>query len=121
MTQAVAGALLLDARVIDDPYPFYAQLRAEAPVWEDANRKGCSIAVPCSLIGEILRHPMHQQQAQASERTFFRAGRHVGISLDAWVEHRPAIHHLGDHPVGRNPQADRYRSPGAAVNRNIGQ
>jgi cytochrome P450 len=29
----IAGTSLLDARVVDDPYPFYRQLRAEAPVW----------------------------------------------------------------------------------------
>jgi cytochrome P450 len=30
----ISGTLLLDQKVIDDPYPFYRQLRAEAPVWE---------------------------------------------------------------------------------------
>ena len=34
MTQAISGTLLLDSKVIDDPYPFYRRLRAEAPVWE---------------------------------------------------------------------------------------
>jgi len=34
MTQAIAGTLLLDSKVIDDPYPLYCRLRAEAPVWE---------------------------------------------------------------------------------------
>jgi cytochrome P450 len=34
MTRGISGTLLLDAQVIDDPYPFYRQLRAEAPVWE---------------------------------------------------------------------------------------
>lgn len=34
MTQVVSGTLLLDSTVIDDPYPFYGRLRAEAPVWE---------------------------------------------------------------------------------------
>ena len=34
MTQVVSGTLLLDSTVIDDPYPFYRRLRAEAPVWE---------------------------------------------------------------------------------------
>jgi cytochrome P450 len=34
MTRGISGTLLLDSRVIDDPYPFYRQLRAEAPVWE---------------------------------------------------------------------------------------
>jgi cytochrome P450 len=34
MTEPIAGTLLLDPAVIDDPYPFYGQLRAQAPVWE---------------------------------------------------------------------------------------
>jgi cytochrome P450 len=33
MTLEISGATLLDPKVIDDPYPFYRQLRAEAPVW----------------------------------------------------------------------------------------
>jgi cytochrome P450 len=32
--QGVSGTLLLDSKVIDDPYPFYDQLRAQSPVWE---------------------------------------------------------------------------------------
>jgi cytochrome P450 len=34
VTQELSAALLLDSTVIDDPYPFYRRLRAEAPVWE---------------------------------------------------------------------------------------
>jgi cytochrome P450 family 144 len=34
MTEPISGTLLLDPEVIDDPYPFYGQLRAQAPVWE---------------------------------------------------------------------------------------
>ena len=34
MTQDIPGTLLLDPNVIEDPYPFYRRLRAEAPVWE---------------------------------------------------------------------------------------
>jgi len=33
MTQEIPGELLLDPQVLDDPYPFYARLREEAPVW----------------------------------------------------------------------------------------
>ncbi|HEX3461509.1 MAG TPA: hypothetical protein VHT49_11435, partial [Acidimicrobiales bacterium] len=33
MTAEISGARLLDPEVIDDPYPFYGQLRTEAPVW----------------------------------------------------------------------------------------
>ena len=33
MTDPIAGTLLLNEVVIDDPYPFYRRLQAEAPVW----------------------------------------------------------------------------------------
>jgi cytochrome P450 family 144 len=34
VTPGISPTLLLNANVIDDPYPFYRRLRAEAPVWE---------------------------------------------------------------------------------------
>ena len=34
MTTQLSGTLLLDPAVIDDPYPFYRDLQARAPVWE---------------------------------------------------------------------------------------
>ena len=34
MTTQLPGTLLLDPAVIDDPYPFYRDLQARAPVWE---------------------------------------------------------------------------------------
>jgi cytochrome P450 family 144 len=34
VTEPIPGTLLLDANVIDDPYPFYRLLHAHAPVWE---------------------------------------------------------------------------------------
>src|SRR5271169_3690521 len=34
MGPTISGTLLLDPAVIDDPYPFYGQLRTLAPVWE---------------------------------------------------------------------------------------
>ncbi len=36
MTEGIAADLLLTPSVIDDPYPFYRRLRAEAPVWDVA-------------------------------------------------------------------------------------
>src|SRR5262249_49550140 len=33
MNQEIPGALLLDRKVIEDPYPFYRQLHRYAPVW----------------------------------------------------------------------------------------
>jgi cytochrome P450 len=34
VTLRISATLLLDSDVVDDPYPFYSQLRAQAPVWE---------------------------------------------------------------------------------------
>lgn len=34
MNKELSGTLLLDPAVIDDPYPFYRDLQARAPVWE---------------------------------------------------------------------------------------
>jgi cytochrome P450 family 144 len=34
MSTQLSGTLLLDPAVIDDPYPFYSELQARAPVWE---------------------------------------------------------------------------------------
>ncbi len=34
MTEGIPPTLLLDSTVIDDPYPFYRRLLAEAPVWK---------------------------------------------------------------------------------------
>lgn len=33
MTARLPATLLLDPDVIEDPYPFYRRLHAEAPVW----------------------------------------------------------------------------------------
>jgi len=34
MTNGISATMLLDSKIIDDPYPFYRQLHAQAPVWE---------------------------------------------------------------------------------------
>ncbi|MFZ5602041.1 MAG: cytochrome P450 [Pseudomonadota bacterium] len=34
MSQKIAATMLLDRAVLDDPYPFYKRLQAEAPVWQ---------------------------------------------------------------------------------------
>jgi cytochrome P450 family 144 len=34
VTDGIPGTLLLEPAVIEDPYPFYARLRTEAPVWQ---------------------------------------------------------------------------------------
>lgn len=37
MTPGIPATLLLDPKVIDDPYPLYRQLHADAPVWQIAD------------------------------------------------------------------------------------
>ena len=39
MTHAIPGTLLLDPEVIENPYPFYRQLQAQAPVWQVPGRE----------------------------------------------------------------------------------
>jgi cytochrome P450 len=34
MNQQIPGTLLLDPKVIEDPYPFYRELQSHAPVWQ---------------------------------------------------------------------------------------
>jgi cytochrome P450 len=56
MTQAMAGTLLLDSKMIDDPYPFYRQLRAEAPVWEIPGT-GLFLVSTFELVDEAASRP----------------------------------------------------------------
>ena len=37
MTHEIAETMLLDPRVIDNPYPLYRELHSLAPVWEIAD------------------------------------------------------------------------------------
>jgi cytochrome P450 len=46
------GTLLLDPRVIEDPYPFYRQLREDAPVWE-ASATGLFTVSTFELVAEV--------------------------------------------------------------------
>jgi cytochrome P450 len=51
-TVDLPGTLLLDPRVIDDPYPFYRQLREDAPVWE-ASSTGLFTVSTFELVSEV--------------------------------------------------------------------
>jgi cytochrome P450 len=44
MAQDIPGTMLLDPDVIDDPYPFYRRLHAEAPVWRVPDTEVCVIS-----------------------------------------------------------------------------
>jgi cytochrome P450 family 144 len=51
MTMEISGTLLLDPAVIDDPYPFYRELQARAPVWEIPGT-GLFAVSTCELVTE---------------------------------------------------------------------
>jgi cytochrome P450 len=40
----IPGTMLLDPKVIDDPYPFYRRLHAEAPVWRVPGTEVCVVS-----------------------------------------------------------------------------
>jgi cytochrome P450 len=44
MTADIPGTMLLDPRVIDDPYPFYRRLHEEAPVWLVPGTEVCVVS-----------------------------------------------------------------------------
>jgi cytochrome P450 len=44
MTADIPGTMLLDPRVIDDPYPFYRRLHKEAPVWLVPGTEVCVVS-----------------------------------------------------------------------------
>jgi len=53
MTTQLSGTLLLDPAVIDDPYPFYRELQARAPVWEIPGT-GLFAVSTCELVAEAV-------------------------------------------------------------------
>ena len=44
MSPDIPGTMLLDPRVIEDPYPFYRRLHAEAPVWRVPGTEVCIVS-----------------------------------------------------------------------------
>jgi cytochrome P450 len=55
--QAIPASLLLDRQVLDDPYPFYARLRRDAPVWQ----------VPGTDIFLVTRYALLEEAARRVE------------------------------------------------------
>jgi cytochrome P450 family 144 len=53
VTMEISGTLLLDPAVIDDPYPFYRELQARAPVWEIPGT-GLFAVSTCGLVTEAV-------------------------------------------------------------------
>ncbi|MCW2914459.1 MAG: cytochrome [Actinomycetia bacterium] len=53
MTEGISGTLLLDPAVIDDPYPFYGRLRAQAPVWEVPGTRVFTVST-YELLAEVV-------------------------------------------------------------------
>jgi len=53
MTTQLSGTLLLDPAVVDDPYPFYRELQAHAPVWEIPGT-GIFTVATAGLVTEVV-------------------------------------------------------------------
>jgi cytochrome P450 len=80
MSTDIPGALLLDPDVIDDPYPFYRRLQAEAPVWRVSDTDVVAIST-YPLIAEAasrvedysshMRHLLYRGDAGLPERVPF--------------------------------------------------
>jgi cytochrome P450 len=80
MSTDIPGTLLLDPDVIDDPYPFYRRLQAEAPVWRVSDTDVVAIST-YPLIAEVasrvedysshMRHLLYRGDAGLPERVPF--------------------------------------------------
>jgi cytochrome P450 family 144 len=82
----IPGTMLLDPRVIDDPYPFYRRLRAEAPVWKVPGTEVCivsSFALVVEATGRvddfssILHHVLYRGDDGLPARLAFGEGTQV--------------------------------------------
>jgi cytochrome P450 len=56
MSPEISGTLLLDSKMIDDPYPLYRQLRDRAPVWEIPGT-GLFLVSSFELVAEAADRP----------------------------------------------------------------
>ncbi len=72
MTEDLPGTLLLDQRVIDDPYPFYRRLRETAPVWE-ASGTGLFTVATFDLVAEATGRVCSERSRVASRTTSSRS------------------------------------------------
>jgi cytochrome P450 len=82
----IPGTMLLDPRVIDDPYPFYRRLHAEAPVWKVPGTEVCivsSFALVVEATGRvddfssILHHLLYRGDDGLPARLTFGEGTQV--------------------------------------------
>jgi cytochrome P450 len=82
----IPGTMLLDPRVIDDPYPFYRRLHAEAPVWKVPGNEVCivsSFALVVEATGRVddfsslLHHLLYRGDDGLPARLTFGEGTQV--------------------------------------------
>jgi cytochrome P450 len=98
VTQEIAGTLLLDPKVIDDPYPFYGQLRARAPVWRIPGTDLCTVSTfgltaeaasrPADFSSNLTCFLYRDATGLPARATFGQAGIHVLATAD------PPVHPL---------------------------
>jgi len=77
MEHDIPATLVLDPAVIDDPYPFYRRLHAEAPVWMVPGTEVCIVSSYASVVEatgrvEDFSSSMHHFLYQGDDGTFCR-------------------------------------------------
>jgi cytochrome P450 len=102
MATEIPATLLLDPAVIDDPYPFYRRLQAEAPVWLVPGTEVCvvaSFAHVAEATGRVedfssrMYHFLYRDDAELPARLVFGEGTQTLAAADPPVHtvHRKAV------------------------------
>jgi cytochrome P450 len=102
VSNEIPGTLLLDPKVIDDPYPFYRRLHAEAPVWKVEGTEVCvvsSFALVAEATGRVddfsssLHHFLYRDGDGLPARLAFGEGTQVLAVADPPVHtvHRKVV------------------------------
>ena len=102
MSADIPGTMLLDPRVIENPYPFYRRLHAEAPVWSVPGTEVCIVstfALVVEATGRIedfsssLHHLLYRGDNELPARLAFGEGTQVLAVADPPVHtvHRKVV------------------------------
>jgi cytochrome P450 family 144 len=95
VTTDIPGTMLLDPTVIDDPYPFYRRLHAEAPVWPVPGTEVCvvsSFALVAEATGRVpdFSSSMHHLLYRGDDGLPARLGFGQGTQILAVAD--PPVH-----------------------------
>jgi cytochrome P450 len=112
------GTMLLDPKVIDDPYPFYRRLREEAPVWKVPGSEACIVSSFALVTEATARIPdfsssMHHLLYRDSDGLPARLAFAEGIQVLAVAD--PPVHTVHRRVVFPELMARRMAGLGAEI------